>query len=171
MRLKRMFLFVLLVAVLGLTGVGPATADDWEGYLLVTDDQGQPIEGPLQLPDQSPNAMRMTEFHHLVTTDEGTTTPYHKAFIVTKTLDRTSSRLFEAFAEDEHLTVLVKLYSQNQLRFEFELLHARVVAIEPISGSAEPGELERLRFIYERITVRDVSAGTEMVWTLSGWPA
>ena len=172
MKPTRLLAWILLVLPLTLIATVPATAQDWQGYLLISADNGDPIEGSYFLPDQTPYAMRATEFHHLVTTDEGTTQPYQKPLVVSKILDNSSSRLFQAWAQDEHLTVVLKLYSQNQLVFEFELVHARIVAMEPISESTEPDapELEKLRFIYDRITVRDVVGGTEMVWTLSGWP-
>ena len=61
----------------------------------------------------------------------------------------------------------------TQLLFEFEFTHARIVAMEPLSETTEslPGqEYEKIRFIYSTITVRDIAAGTEVVWTLAGWP-
>jgi type VI secretion system Hcp family effector len=156
-----------------IAGAGTAEAY-WTGYLLITDDSGDPIEGPDFTPTGIQNAIYVTEFHHLVLTDEGTTAPYHKPFVCTKLMDKTSSRLFQAFAQDEHLTIVFKVYDGTQLLFEFEFSHARIVAMEPLSETAASTggqEYEKIRFIYSTITVRDIAASTEVAWALAGWPS
>ena len=172
MKPTRLFASVLLTLPLALLVAAPAAAQDWSGYLLINDQAEDPIEGSYAYPNGPAIAMRVTEFHHLVTTDEGTTQPYHKPWIVTKLLDKASSRLLQAFVEDEELTVILKLYQQNQLLFEVELERARLVAIEPITESTatQVQQLEKLRFIYVKMTIRDVAGGTLSVWNLSGWP-
>ena len=172
MQRKRLLTFFLVVLPLVIAGAGTAEAN-WTGYMLITDDSG-PIEGPDFTPTGTPNAIYVTEFHHLVLTDEGTTAPYQKPFVFTKRMDRTSSRLFQAFAQDEPLTIIFKVDDNPQLLFEFEFTHARIVAMEPLSETTEslPGqEYEKIRFIYSTITVRDIAAGTEVAWALAGWPA
>jgi type VI secretion system Hcp family effector len=175
MRFNRLLTLILLAFPLALLAPGTAFAQ-WGGYLLIDDGNGDPIEGPSFTPDPVPipDAMLVYEFHHLVTTDEGTTAPYQKPFVVKKRLDRTSSRLFQAFAQEEHLTVTLKIYEWDQLKFEFELVHARIVAIEPITETTDSGETyeyEKIRFMFEQITVRDIAGGTSVVWQLAGWPS
>lgn len=173
MKRKRLFTLVPVLLALAIAGIGTAEAN-WTGYMLIDDGSGDPIEGPDFTPAGDQHAIYVTEFHHLVLTDEGTTAPYHKPFVFTKLLDRTTSRLFQAFAQDEHLTMVLKVYENTTLLFEFEFQHARIVAMEPLSEHADstPGqEYEKIRFIYSGIIIRNVSTSTEVTWSLAGWPS
>lgn len=126
------------------------------------------IDGATQgwIQGEDPRSMvEGAEFHHLVSTPAGSTTPRHDVAILTKNVDKASVKLWRAYGTGERLQVKLHYYRIDDTGTEVNfytvtLTDARIVGLEPILPHGKDPALERMvpmervRFEYRSMTVK-----------------
>lgn len=155
------------------------------GYMWITDDQGNPVNGPVKIKNRE-SSIEVIGFHHEIyipnDQDTGvlTGTRKHDPFVITKTFCGASPIINKACCSGKTLQqVKLSWYQINDEGHEKEyfrhvLTNAKVVSVKPqmedIKDKSKQayGHLENIAFRYEKIewTYLDGNITADDQWTI-----
>jgi len=179
--MRRRLLRILAATGLGalLTTAAPLAATETILLEINGSNQGS-IQGENRSTNGTPDMIECFDYHHLIhvpiTQGQVGGNPVHEPIVCTKRVDRASVNLYQALANNETLQPVTFHFYRDDPQNpgtiqEFQVITltgALLVAIEPITHDVEDpanallDDRERIRFIYQQITIQSPVDGGEV---------